>query len=115
VGTRFAGWRGALAAVTGLLLAPSVIAVSASALYSHFAGTGPLQAAIGGLSSAAAGLVVATGLKMARPLWPRPEALLFAALGFVAVGLLQWPLVPVLLVLVPLSIAAAALMQRRRA
>jgi chromate transporter len=114
VGNRFAGWRGALAAFCGLMLAPSVIAVSAAALYGHFSDAGPLRAAIGGVSSAAAGLVMATGLKMARPLWPRPEALLFAALGFLMVGPLGWPLVPVLLALVPASIAAAVLAARWR-
>jgi chromate transporter len=114
VGSRFAGWRGALAAVGGLMLAPSVIAVSAAALYGHFSEAGPLRAAIGGVSSAAAGLVIATGLKMGRPLWPQPESILFAALGFLAVGPLGWPLVPVLLVLVPASIAASALAARRR-
>jgi chromate transporter len=114
VGSRFAGWRGALAAFFGLMLAPSVIAVSAAALYGHFADAGPLRAAIGSVSSAAAGLVIATGLKMARPLWPRPEAILFAVLGFLAVGPLEWPLVPVLLVLVPASIAASAFASRWR-
>jgi chromate transporter len=91
-----------------------VVAVSAAALYARFSGVSALHAAIGGVSSAAAGLVIATGLKMARPLWPRPESILFAALGFLAVGPLGWPLVPVLLVLVPASIAASALAARRR-
>jgi chromate transporter len=113
IGTRFAGWRGALAAFCGLMLAPGVIALSAAALYGRFSDVGPLQAAIGGVSSAAAGLVIATGLKMARPLWPRADSMLFAALGFLAVGPLGLPLVPVLLVLVPSSIATAMLVERR--
>jgi chromate transporter len=114
VGNQFAGWQGALAGFCGLMLAPSVIALSATALYGHFGEVGPLRAAIGGVSSAAAGLVIATGLKMARPLWPHPEAILFAVLGFLLVGPLGWPLVPVLLVLVPISITAAALAARWR-
>ena len=114
VGNRFAGWRGSLAAFCGLMLAPSVIAVSMGALYAHFSDVGPLRAAIGGVSSAAAGLVMATGIKMARPLWPRAESILFAALGFLMVGPLGWPLVPVLLALVPASIVAAKLAARWR-
>jgi chromate transporter len=114
IGTRFAGWRGAVAAFCGLMLAPAVIAVSAAALYGHYSHVGPLQAAIGGVSSAAAGLVIATGLKMARPLWPRLDSLVFAALGFLAVGPLGYPLIPALLVLVPLSVGVAILVERSR-
>jgi chromate transporter len=49
---------------------------------------------------------------MAEALPRTVRALGFLALAFVAVGLLRWPLVPVLLTLAPLSVLAA---WRRRA
>ena len=59
-----------------------------------------------GAAAASAGLVLGTALKMIRNI--RPTALSYAigAAGFAAIGLLRWPLVPVVLVLVPTAIAA---------
>jgi chromate transporter len=114
VGARFCGWRGSLAAVGGLMLAPCALVVAVGALYSGFAELGAVQAMIAAVASAAAGLVVATGLKMVRPVLSRPESVVFTLLAFVAVGPLRLPLVPVLLVLTPASILVAALAARRR-
>jgi chromate transporter len=44
---------------------------------------------------------------------PTVDAVLIGVLAFVSVGLLHWPLVPVILTLAPLSIGAA--WRRRRA
>jgi chromate transporter len=49
---------------------------------------------------------------MARNIQPTPLALLVGSIAFVAIGVLAWPLVPVVSVLVPLSVAAAALERR---
>jgi chromate transporter len=55
---------------------------------------------------AAAGLIGAIVIKMAQPLLREgAPALAVTAAGFVAVGVMRWPLPYVLLVLVPLSIA----------
>jgi chromate transporter len=114
VGARFCGWRGSLAAVGGLMLAPCILVVGIGAVYSGLAELGAVQAMIAAVASAAAGLVVATGLKMVRPVLSRPESVVFTLLAFVAVGPLRLPLVPVLLVLTPASILVAALAARRR-
>jgi chromate transporter len=68
-----------------------------------------------GVAAAAAGLMLATVAKMARPLFTNRFkdraviAPLIAVLTFVAIGLLHWPLPLVLLVIVPASIGAAFL------
>jgi chromate transporter len=109
VGSRFAGPQGALAAVAGLLAAPVAIVLVLASVYARFGATARAQALIAGLGAAAAGLVAATAARMAWPLIrARPaSATPFIVLVFVATGLLQWPLVWVLVALSPFSIAAA--------
>jgi chromate transporter len=62
-----------------------------------------------GVSAAAAGLLIATGLRLLMPHGGRPMALLFATLAFVGLGLIRLPLLLVLLGLAPLSIAVAGI------
>jgi len=67
----------------------------------------PWASALAG--AAAAGLMMATVAKMARPLF-RNRAItgpLIALATFVSIGLMQWPLPLVLAVIVPVSIGAA--------
>ena len=107
VGSRFAGAKGALAALAGLIGAPLVIVIAAAMLYDRFGGLERLQGALGGVGAAAAGLVVATAAKLASPLLRRQPLLAtpFIALAFVGVGILRYPLAWVLLALAPISIA----------
>jgi chromate transporter len=114
VGARACGWRGALAAVFGLIGAPFLILLALGALYGRF-GTYPLvQRAIGGIAAAAAGLVVATAARMAEPLirsrWLLTAPIILAS--FAGVGLARLPLIAVIAVLAPVSVA---LMWRRPA
>ena len=107
VGSRACGWRGALAAVFGLIGAPFLILLVLGLAYSRFGGLELVQKAIGGVAAAAAGLVVATAARMAEPL-VRSRFLLatpFIALSFAGVGLARFPLIYVVLVLAPLSVA----------
>jgi chromate transporter len=112
VGGRFHGVQGALVALTGLLTLPLAIVCTLAALYARFGQLPGMEALLRGVGAAAAGLVLATGLKMATPLARAPRALGFLVVTFVAIGVLRWPLVPVLLMLAPLSVLAA---WRRRA
>ncbi|HXQ47497.1 MAG TPA: chromate transporter [Caulobacteraceae bacterium] len=114
VGARACGWRGALAALFGLIGAPFLILLALGLLYGRFGGVPLVQRAIEGVAAAAAGLVVATAARMAEPLI-RTRWLLTApvmALSFAAVGLARLPLIAVIAVLAPISVA---LMWRRPA
>jgi chromate transporter len=107
VGARACGWRGALAALLGLTGAPIVILLGLALLYDRFGALPPVQRAIGGVAAAAAGLVVSTAARMAEPL-VRNRWLLaapFMALSFAGVGLARLPLLYVILVLAPISVA----------
>jgi chromate transporter len=61
----------------------------------------------------AAGLLIATGIRMLLPHRGRPVALLFAALAFGLMGFASLPLLVVLFSLLPHSIAAAGFQNAR--
>ena len=65
VGARYHGVRGALAAFAGLMTAPFFIIIALGALYTEYGHLPAVAALFRGISAAAAGLVVAMGLKMA--------------------------------------------------
>jgi chromate transporter len=112
-GGRLHGAAGAAVALAGLLLPPVAIVLVLGALYGRYGDIDALQRVLGGVAAAAAGLIVAIVIKMAQPLLRAgAPALGVAAAGFVAVGILRWPLPYVLLVLGPVSIALAAWVRR---
>jgi len=109
VGSRFAGARGALAAVFGLMGAPVAIILALGALYARFGATGRAPEAIAALGAAASGLILAMAAKMAGPLIRRrPLASApIMALAFIGAGLFGVPLIWVLATIVPVSVAIA--------
>ncbi len=113
VGNRFRGPLGSIAATLGLMLMPFVIVLVLAALYARFADLAPVRGATNGVSAAATGLIIATGLKMAQPLKGIPWHIVMCALTFIAIALLRLPLLWVLAVLAPISIAIARWMMPR--
>ena len=107
VGSRFQGVRGALVSFLGLLTFPFILIVILGALYDRFGEFPAIVALLRGLSAVAAGLLLATSLKMAAGLKRKPLLLLFSALTLVAVAFLRLPLSAVLFGLVPFSIWVA--------
>ena len=59
------------------------------------------------MAAAAVGLLLLVGFKGVQRAGRRPSAALVMAALVITVGILQWPLVPVVLVLAPLSVALA--------
>jgi chromate transporter len=104
LGARYHGPVGALTALSGLLAAPLVVVIALGAVYGRY-GSHPVVAhGIAGLAAAAAGLVLATALRIASPLRTRPRAIAVAVVAFAAIALLRLPLLAVLLVVVPASL-----------
>ena len=103
IGDRYFGWTGAAVAVAGMLTAPLLVLLVVVVLFSTVAQTELAQGALRGMGAVAAGLIIATGMKLLGTLVKNPMGLWvctgLAALTFVAVALLRWPLVWVLLVL----------------
>ena len=107
IGARFHGPLGSAAALGGLLTVPLITILTLAVLYQRFGQLPGVDAALRGVGAAAAGLVLATGLRMARSIGRTPRVLVFLVAAFVAVAVLRWPLVPVLLGLAPVSVLAA--------
>ncbi|MEO7116426.1 MAG: chromate transporter [Caldimonas sp.] len=110
-GDRFFGLRGAAAAVGGMLLVPLFIVLALTAAYSEFSRFAVVSGALRGMGAVAAGLIIATAARLLRTLGTNrlglPLAIAFAALTFVAVGLLRWPLIWVILALGTGAVAIA--------
>ena len=109
IGDRFQGVPGVLACLLGMMAMPLVIVTSLAAIYDRVASVPEVNAGLTGAAAAAAGLVLGTALKMIRNIRPDPVAWLVIALGFAAVAVFGWPLVPVVVVLVPVAIVLAML------
>jgi chromate transporter len=107
IGQRLRGAAGAAAALAGLLSAPFVIVLATAAVYQRLLDIPGFEAAMAGVAAVAIGMVLRLGVVLARrfPWNPVPVAIMAAT--FVAVGILNWPLVAVVLALAPVSIAAA--------
>lgn len=114
-GARMRGAGGAFACWMGFLGPPFFLMVAVGMLYAQYGDTDVLRRVLGGIAAAAAGLIIATVVRMAVPLFKREAGglggigpapiVLFATIA--AVGLLRLPLLWVLVVLVPISIALA--------
>ena len=108
-GSRVRGPLGGLVALVGLLGPPMLLIVIIGALYAHYGDLPALRRALIGVTAAAAGLIMSTVAKMALPLF-RNRAVggpVVALATFGAIGIAQWPLPIVLVVVLPISLALA--------
>lgn len=101
VGDRFFGWRGAFAALAGMMTVPLVLVLAVTAVYAQFALHPAVAGALRGMGAVAAGLIVGTALKLSTALRVSPMGIAICialvVLAFVGVALLHWPLVWILL------------------
>jgi chromate transporter len=97
IGGRYFGLRGALAALAGMLTVPLVIVVLLAMVYAQYASHPGVAGALHGMSAVAAGLIAAAGLKMLvvlkRHALGIPACIALAAICFVVIALLRWPLI----------------------
>jgi chromate transporter len=100
-GDRHFGWRGAIAAMGGVLLMPLCIVLVLAVLAQHWQALPGLAGALRGMGVVAAGLVLHTAIKLAGGLrrnvmgWPLCAVLILVTTALI--GGLRWPLVAVVL------------------
>jgi len=106
-GDRHFGWRGALAACGGLLLAPLILVLLLALLVQQASHLSWMHDALRGMGVVAAGLVLSTSMKLLTALRDNRMGVMVCALiagvTVVAVAGFRWPLVAVLAGLVPLA------------
>jgi chromate transporter len=109
VGQRFHGVLGSFLAVLGLLAAPFVIMVLLGSVYARYGDVPQVHKALAGVAAGAAGLIVAMAAKMAEPLISSRAAIpaAVAIVAFISVGVAELPLLLVIAVLAPISLALA--------
>ena len=111
IGDRFFGWRGALAALVGLLALPLLIVLTLAVLYTRFAAQPLVAGALHGMGAVAAGLIISMALRLLptlarNPLGRAPSALALLA-TLAAVGGLRWPMAYAVLGIGGAAVAAA--------
>ena len=107
VGYRLRGTPGAIAGALAMIVPGALVLIALALALTNLASYGPVRTALDGVAAAAIGLGASMGVRAgsraARGVVP---AFVMAA-TFGTVGLLHWPLVPVVAVAAPLSIGVA--------
>jgi chromate transporter len=98
-----------------MLVPPMIVVLALGMLYDRVAGILWLHRFIDGVAAAAIGLTIMVGLKASRRVERRVGPIAILLLLFVTVGVLRWPMVPVVLCVTPASIALAWLTGERDA
>jgi len=114
IGYRLRGSSGAVIAVMSVLAAPLVIVLALGAGYSLW-GHAPLaHRLLLGIAAASLGISLSMGLKGFRTVVRSPVYAAVVLATFIGVGVLRWPMLPIVGVLTPLSLFWATVMEPRR-
>lgn len=101
LGSRYFGWRGAVVSIAGLLLAPLAVLMTLAVIYSEFSANPHVAGALRGMGAVAAGLIIATGLKlmpaMRKNVLGVPLAAVAGVLAFALIAVFRLPLLWVLI------------------
>lgn len=101
IGGRYFGLAGALSALAGILLLPTLIALSLAAAMAGFVDSALAKNMLRGMGAVSAGLIIATGIKLAPALKTNPMGYwvcgAISMLTLVGIGFLRLPLAWVLL------------------
>lgn len=106
VGSRLRGAPGAMAAVVGILSGPFVICIAMAMVYAQIQQITGATEFMQGVAAAAVGLFLSVGIKSIRKNIRSWQFVILIAI-VVLVGIMRVPMVPVVLVLAPLSVAIA--------
>jgi chromate transporter len=113
LGDRHFGWRGALVALTGILLFPIFAVLILFYLYAQFSSIPLVRSALNGMAAVAAGLIIAMGVKLAVTLAREKQGywrwLIISVCVILGVVVFKWSVAFVLLVLGPIALLLSGL------
>lgn len=104
VGQRLRGVIGSATALVGLLSAPFFLIIGLATIYARIATIPWLHALLCGMAAAAMGLVLSVAIKSVRQTMRGLAPLSVLAAVVLTVGVLRWPMVPVVLCAAPVSV-----------
>jgi chromate transporter len=107
VGRRLHGGIGAFTAPAAFLLGPFVIILLVGAAYRRFGDHRSLHAVLDGIAAAVVSLTFSTGLRSVVKGAADAASVAIVAMTVLCVGVLRWPILPVILALAPVSIGLA--------
>jgi chromate transporter len=116
IGTQMRGAAGAIACFCGLTALPVAIVLVLGVLYLHSqetTGGARVSLALGGMGAVAIGLNLGTGVRLARRNIRGPIPIAVATIVTLSIGVFGFPLVHVLLVMLPISLLLAWLTSPR--
>jgi chromate transporter len=108
VGRHLLGVSGAAVALTGMLTGPFLVMLAVAASYKAILGVPALHAAMAGVAAGAIGMLLRMGVSAVRTSARFGLLSLLVMMGvFIAIGVMNWPLVWVVAVATPLSVLIA--------
>ena len=113
VGLQLRGGVGAAVAVFGMLVPAFCTTLILGALYRGYGHLAVVHFVLAGVAAAGVGATLTMGIKVARRLPRDFVTLLIALTVFALVGVLRWPMIPVVAVMVPLSIGLAFVAEKK--
>ena len=113
VGLKLRGGIGAAAAVVGMIVPAFCVILCLGYFYRGYGHLAVVHFVLAGLAASGVGATLTMGIKVARRLPRNLITALIALSVFFVVGVLRWPMIPVVAVAIPTSIAVAFLANRR--
>ena len=113
IGDRFQGPKGSIVCVLGIMVLPIMILLAFAMLYDKFAQLPAVSVALTGAGAAAAGMVLATGLKMAIKVKLDLAGWLIVGFALLGILILRLPMVYVVLALIPTALIVTAWLGKR--
>jgi chromate transporter len=107
VGLKLRGGIGAAVAVIGMVVPAFCVILCLGYFYRSYGHIAAVHFVLAGLAASGVGATLTMGIKVARRLPRNLMTGLIAVTVFFIVGVLRWPMIPVVVVAVPVSIALA--------
>jgi chromate transporter len=115
VGLKLRGGIGAAVAVVGMVVPAFCVILCLGYFYRSYGHLAVVHFVLAGLAASGVGATLTMGIKVARRLPRNLMTALIALSVFFVVGVLRWPMIPVVAVAIPASIAMAFFANRRAA
>jgi chromate transporter len=113
VGFKLRGGVGAMVAVVGMVVPAFCVILCLGYFYRGYGHLAAVHFVLAGLAASGVGATLTMGIKVARRLPRNLMTGLIAVSVFFLVGVLRWPMIPVVAVAIPTSIAVAFLANMR--